>query len=96
MEYKGRNKACGIINQIMNRRRSVGRKQHSDVLGILMDVKIDDKTLLSNGELQDNILTLLFAAHDTSAAALTWTLKNLTENVRLLNDLTVCITELFF
>lgn len=54
-----------------------------------MDMEDEDKIPMSNRELQENILTLLFSAHDASAAALTWTLKNLRENAKLLDDLTV-------
>jgi cytochrome P450 len=54
-----------------------------------MDAEDDEKIPMSNRELRENVLTLLFAAHDATGAALTWTLKNLRENASLLDELTV-------
>jgi len=75
----------------VNRRRQSRTTQHVDILGILMDAEDDDKIPMSNRELRENVLTLLFAAHDATGAALTWTLKNLRENASLLDELTVSI-----
>lgn len=49
----------------------------------------DDK--LTDGQLKDNILTLLVAGHDTTTAALTWLMKFLEENPAVLETLRVII-----
>ncbi|CAK9220876.1 unnamed protein product [Sphagnum troendelagicum] len=85
---QGRYKACELVDKIVNRRRQARTTQHVDILGILMDAEDDDKIPMSNRELRENVLTLLFAAHDATGAALTWTLKNLRENASLLDELT--------
>ncbi|XP_024521579.1 abscisic acid 8'-hydroxylase 2-like [Selaginella moellendorffii] len=83
-----RKKACALIDKIISWRR-LERRPQSDILGILMDVEDEDGTKLSSKDIHDNILTLLFAGHDTVAAALTWTLKNLMDHPKLLEDVTV-------
>ncbi|XP_024520594.1 abscisic acid 8'-hydroxylase 1-like [Selaginella moellendorffii] len=83
-----RKKACALIDKIISWRR-LERRPPSDILGILMDVEDEDGTKLSSKDIHDNILTLLFAGHDTVAAALTWMLKNLMDHPKLLEDVTV-------
>lgn len=49
----------------------------------------DDDNKLTDGQLKDNILTLLVAGHDTTTAALTWLMKFLEENPAVLETLRV-------
>lgn len=47
------------------------------------------KMKLSESQIADNIIGVIFAAHDTTASALTWLLKYLHDNPDLLNAVRV-------
>lgn len=53
----------------------------------------EDSDKLTDKQLKDNILTLLVAGHDTTTAALTWLIKFLDENPRVLEQLRVILTS---
>jgi cytochrome P450 len=62
-----------LVGQLIERRR---REQHTheDFLAMLMAARDrDDVTAMSDKELIDEVLTLIVAGHETTAAALTWT-----------------------
>lgn len=44
---------------------------------------------LTDSQIADNIIGVIFAAHDTTASVLTWVLKYLHDNEDLLEDVTV-------
>ncbi|WP_344276018.1 cytochrome P450 [Actinomadura napierensis] len=61
----------GIVRRVIDERREAGPGGEPDLLDLLMR---DDDAPLSDAELRDEVLTLLLAGHETTAAALTWTL----------------------
>lgn len=73
------------------RERKEGAK---GLLGVLLR-STDEKFQLSNSQVADNIIGLLFAAHDTTASVLTWILKYLGDNANLLESVTVGRIDLF-
>jgi cytochrome P450 len=58
------------------------RDQHDagDLLSILMSVRDEDGSGMSDKQLRDEVLTFLLAGHETTALALTWTLYLLARN----------------
>jgi cytochrome P450 len=59
---------------IARRRRAADLAEREDVLSMLVQARHDDGTALSDRELRDELMTLLVAGHETTAAALSWTL----------------------
>lgn len=59
-----------IYGQIALRR--AGADPGDDILGELLEATRDDGSRLGDRELRDELMTLLFTAHDTTAIALSW------------------------
>ncbi|XP_019701471.1 abscisic acid 8'-hydroxylase 3 isoform X1 [Elaeis guineensis] len=72
-----------ILNEIMSERRRKG-VMNKDLLGCLMESSSDKDEHLSDDQISDNIIGALFAAQDTTASVLTWILKYLHDNPKLL------------
>ncbi|WCJ20494.1 Abscisic acid 8'-hydroxylase 1 [Euphorbia peplus] len=58
------------------------------LLGVLLAAQNDDEKQLNDSQIADNIIGVIFAAHDTTASVLTWLLKYLHDNHHLLQALT--------
>ena len=84
-----------LLEQIASRRRAVERcgeeNMSADILSLLLSCKDDEGQGLSDDELHDELLTLLFAGHETTATALTWAFYWIHRNPlvleRLMNEL---------
>jgi len=62
-----------IYGLIKERRSKTGN--HNDLLSLLIDAKDeDDGSAMSDQQIRDEVFTLFFAGHETTALALTWTL----------------------
>ncbi|MFD1161737.1 cytochrome P450 [Hwangdonia seohaensis] len=68
-----------IINTIIDHRRQ-SDETHDDLLDMLLHAQYDDGTTMTNQQLIDEILILFVAGHETTANALTFTLKLLAQN----------------
>ncbi|OEK09204.1 cytochrome P450 [Flavivirga aquatica] len=68
-----------IINTIINQRRD-SKGTHDDLLDMLLHAQYEDGTTMTNEQLIDEILILFVAGHETTANALTFTLKLLAQN----------------
>lgn len=62
----------------------------TNILSVLL--KGDSSGHLSDRDLRETILTVLFAAHDASATVLTWAMKFLNDDPTLLDSFTVSAT----
>ncbi|XP_010518960.1 PREDICTED: abscisic acid 8'-hydroxylase 1-like [Tarenaya hassleriana] len=71
-----------ILTRIISTRRLTGFRGH-DLLGSLM---ADDQIGLTDDQIADNVIGVIFAARDTTASALTWILKYLAENSAVLQS----------
>lgn len=81
---KARKELAKILAKILSLRRE--RKQdHNDLLGSFMG----DAEGLTDEQIADNIIGVIFAARDTTASILTWILKYLAENPSVLQAVTV-------
>lgn len=63
--------------EIVDRRNAADLADRTDVLSRLLSVS-DDGEGLSDGELRDQLITLLLAGHETTATALAWSFHELT------------------
>eukprot|EP00268_Persea_americana_P011652 TRINITY_DN14905_c1_g1_i2.p1 TRINITY_DN14905_c1_g1~~TRINITY_DN14905_c1_g1_i2.p1 ORF type:complete len:480 (-),score=86.53 TRINITY_DN14905_c1_g1_i2:151-1464(-) len=78
-----RKRLSKILSEIV-RERKEKRLEEKDLLGCLMNSKDEKGEHLSDDQIADNIIGVLFAAQDTTASVLTWILKYLHDNPKLL------------
>lgn len=69
-----------LYQEIAARRVAVDLPDRSDVLSRLLQGKDPAAAPLTDAELRDQLITLLLAGHETTAAALSWTLWELAQN----------------
>ncbi|MGE0191248.1 MAG: cytochrome P450 [Planctomycetota bacterium] len=81
---KARNTLRQLMRDILAARRKEGG-EGNDLLGRLIAARDEDGQAFGEGELIDEMITLLIAGHDTSAAALAWTLRLLAEHPDVLS-----------
>jgi len=62
------------------RRRAESGERSSDLLSLLMDAHDEDGSTLSEQELRDQVMTLLFAGHDTTTSTVTFLFYELARN----------------
>jgi cytochrome P450 len=63
-------------------------EERSDVLSILLQTRYDNGEPISAPHIADELVTLMAAGHETTAAALAWTVERLRRHPRLLSRLT--------
>ena len=57
---------------IARRRARGGDDGGDDILGLMLSARYDDGSAMSDREIRDQLLTLVFAGHETSGIALAW------------------------
>ncbi|GLT91370.1 hypothetical protein SLE2022_092610 [Rubroshorea leprosula] len=80
---KARKELARIVAKIISTRRQM-KLDRNDLLGSFMG----DKEGLTDEQIADNIIGVIFAARDTTASVLTWILKYLSENPTVLQVVT--------
>ncbi|KAI3460233.1 hypothetical protein Pfo_016896 [Paulownia fortunei] len=78
-----RKRLSEILNNI-TRERKEKKLLENDLLSCLLNSKDDKGQTLSEDQIADNIIGVLFAAQDTTASAMTWVVKYLHDNPKLL------------
>ena len=61
-----------LIYDLIDERRAESKQNRKDILSLMMSARYEDGEAMSNEELRDELMTLLFAGHETTASALTW------------------------
>ncbi len=61
-----------LIYDLIEQRRAESNQNRQDILSLMMSARYEDGGEMSNEELRDELMTLLFAGHETTASALTW------------------------
>ncbi|KAK8486071.1 hypothetical protein V6N13_094473 [Hibiscus sabdariffa] len=89
-------KARKLLNETL--RRLIKERRETEklsgggggLLGVLLGDKnqVDQLSELSDSQIADNVIGVIFAAHDTTASVLTWLLKYLHDNGELLEAVT--------
>ncbi len=77
-----------IVYREIERRRADGEPDGEDILGMLMAATDEDGSRLSDREVRDQAVTLLFAGHDTSTSTISFLLYELARNPGELATLT--------
>ena len=77
-----------IVFAEIARRRSAGPSEGRDILGMLMAATDEDGSRLSDREVRDQAVTLLFAGHDTSTSTISFMLYELARHPAELDRLT--------
>ncbi|KAG2579329.1 abscisic acid 8'-hydroxylase 3-like [Panicum virgatum] len=81
---KARQRLGAILGGILSERRARDDDPGDDLLGTLMRYRDGGGAALSDDQVADNVLGVLFAAQDTTASVLTWILKFLHDNPKIL------------
>jgi cytochrome P450 len=76
---RSRARLDGVIFEEIARRRASGERG-ADILSLLMDAEDEDGSRLSDQELRDQVMTLLFAGHDTATSTVTFLFYELARN----------------
>jgi cytochrome P450 len=66
-----------IYEEIARRRAQSDLEQRADILSLLMQARDEDGQAMSDGELRDELVTLLLAGHETTATAVAWAVERL-------------------
>jgi cytochrome P450 len=91
-----RNRKADEVNDIMSalvaklmeeRRRNPEYENRKDLLTLLMQTRDDENNPMPDQFVRDNILTLFFAGHETTANTLVWALHHLALNAHVLENL---------
>ncbi|KAJ8453137.1 hypothetical protein Cgig2_008021 [Carnegiea gigantea] len=75
-----------LIREVMKERREK-RLATRNLLGCLVNFKDEDGKTLTDDQIVDNIIGVLFAAQDTTASMLTWILKYITDHDEVLEKI---------
>jgi cytochrome P450 len=76
-----------IYDEIARRRREPDLAERDDVFSTLLLARDEDGSPLSEGELRDELVTLLVAGHETTATGLAWAFELLLRNPAVLAKL---------
>lgn len=68
-----------VIYDLIKKRRN-GAEERSDLLSLLVASRDEDGTSMNEKQIRDEVFTLFFAGHETTALTLTWTLYLLAQN----------------
>ncbi len=61
-----------LLAEIAERRADPGLDSRQDILSLLVAARFEDGSGMEDGELRDQLMTLLMAGHETTATALAW------------------------
>ena len=70
----------GIYALIAQRRSQADLAEREDVLSMMLLAEDEDGAKMTDGELRDELVTLLVAGHETTATSLAWTFELLNRN----------------
>ena len=71
-----------LFNEIRARRAAGGADERGDILGMLLAARDEDGSILSDDEVRDQAITLMFAGHDTTTSTISFLLYELARNPR--------------
>jgi cytochrome P450 len=76
-----------LLDEVARRRTAEDLEERSDILSLLLTARDENGEGLSDGELRDELVTLLVAGHETTATALSWALERLVRHPAALERL---------
>jgi cytochrome P450 family 135 len=66
-----------LYAEIAHRRRQSDLAQRTDILSLLLQARDEDGEQMTDGELRDELITLLLAGHETTATSVAWAIERL-------------------
>jgi cytochrome P450 len=87
---RSRRRLDTLVYGEIDRRRATGERG-MDVLSLLLDAHDDDGTHLSRRHVRDEVMTLLFAGHDTTTSTVSFMFYELASNPAVLDDADVTV-----
>lgn len=85
---KAREKMYALLDKVIEKRMK-GEEYYDDFVQSILDKNKQNDSTLSNIELKDNLMAILFAGHETSATSLMWAIKFIEENPSVKKNLIV-------
>jgi cytochrome P450 len=82
---RSRDRLNGLIYAEIERRRASGERGE-DVLSLLLDAQDEGGASLDDRQVRDEVMTLLFAGHDTTTSTVAFMFYELARNPELLDD----------
>jgi cytochrome P450 family 135 len=82
-----------IYQEIARRRQAPDIEAREDVLSMLLLARDEDGRPMTDGELRDELVTLLVAGHETTATALAWAFELLRRNPLVLERARAAVAE---
>jgi cytochrome P450 len=82
---RSRERLDGLIYGEIERRRASGERGQ-DILSLLLDAEDEDGEGLGSRQVRDEVMTLLFAGHDTTTSTVAFMFYELARNPELLDD----------
>jgi cytochrome P450 family 135 len=76
-----------IYEEIARRRAQPDLDQRTDILSLLMQARDEQGEAMTDGELRDELVTLLLAGHETTATAVAWAVERLVRHPQKLRRL---------
>jgi cytochrome P450 family 110 len=84
---RNRQQICNLLQAEIDERRVQSINSQTDILSLLMTARDDQGQLLTDEELIDELLTILFAGHETTATTLAWSFYELLKHSVILEKL---------
>jgi cytochrome P450 len=81
-----RRRLDGLIYAETTRRRATPGRSGEDILSLLIDATDEDGARLSQRHIRDEVMTLLFAGHDTTTSTVAFLFHELARNPDLVDD----------
>lgn len=86
--FQARNNIDRLLTELMQERRESG-ETFTDMLGYLMQ-KEDNRYLLTDKEIRDQVVTILYSGYETVSTTSMMALKYLHDHPKALEELRVC------
>jgi cytochrome P450 len=87
---RSRRRLDALIYGEIDRRRASGERGE-DILSLLLDASDEDGSSLDRSQIRDEVMTLLFAGHDTTTSTVSFLFYELARNPGVLEDPTITV-----
>jgi cytochrome P450 len=77
-----------IIGRVIHERRMMKSEDNGDIVSSLLRVQDEDGTQMNDKQIRDEVMTLFFTGHETTALALSWTWYLLAQHSEVVAKLT--------
>jgi cytochrome P450 len=78
-----------IFEEIVHARKDPRLEQRDDILAMLLQVRLDDGSPMTDEQIHDELMTLLIQGHTSTATALAWALERLVRHPEVIERLRV-------